>query len=169
MKKALYGLKQALRAWYERLSSFLIQNGFMRGKVDTTLFRREVGKYFIIAQIYIDDIIFGATNESLCKDFSNLLKSEFKNLISFWGLQIKQDSKGIYIHQHKYTKELLKKFKMEDVKPMKSPMYVSNPLSKDESGKPIDQMIYRCMIRSLLYLTSSRLDIMHSVCLCARF
>jgi len=47
-------------------------------KVDITPFRREVGKDFIIVQIYVDDIIFGAANESLCKDFSNLMKSEFK-------------------------------------------------------------------------------------------
>ena len=76
---------------------------------------------------------------------------------------------GIYIHQQKYTKEFLKKFKMNDVKPMKTPMHASKSLNKDESGKPIDQTIYRGMIRSLLYLTSSRPDITHSVCLCARF
>jgi len=58
---------------------------------------------------------------------------------------------------------------MEDVKPMKTHMHASNPLSKDESGKPIDQTIQRGIIWSLLYLTSSRPDIMHSVCLCARF
>ena len=56
----------------------------------------------------------------------------------FLRLQTKQDNKGIYIHQQKYTKELLKKFKMEDAKPMKNPMYASNPLSKDELGKPVD-------------------------------
>ena len=109
----------------------------MRGNVDTTLFRREVGKYFIIVQIYIDDIIFGATNESLCKDFSILMKSEFEmsmmgKLKFFLGLQIKQDNKGIFIHQQKYTKELLRKFKMEDAKPMKTLMHASNPLCKDE-------------------------------------
>lgn len=174
LKKALYGLKQVPRAWYDRLSSFLLENDFMRGKVDTTLFRREVGKDFIIVQIYVDDIIFGATNESLCKDFSDMMKSEFEmsmmgELKFFLGLQIKQDSKGIYIHQQKYTRELLKKFKMEDAKQMKTPMHASNPLSKDESGKPVDQMIYRGMIGSFLYLTANRPDIMHSICLCARF
>ncbi len=76
---------------------------------------------------------------------------------------------GIYIHQQKYIKELLKKFKMNDAKPMKTPMHASESLNKDESGKPVDQTIYRGMIGSLLYLTSSRPDIMHSVCLCARF
>ena len=78
LKKALYGLKQAPRAWYDRLSSFLINNGFMRGKVDTTLFRKDLNKDFIIVQIYVDDIIFGATNETLCKDFSKLIQGEFE-------------------------------------------------------------------------------------------
>jgi len=77
----------------------------------------------------------------------------------FLALQIKQDNKGIYIHQQKYTKELLKNFKMEDAKPMKTFMHASNPLSKDESSKLVDQMIYKGRIGSFLYLTSSRHDI----------
>jgi len=87
----------------------------------------------------------------------------------FLGLQIKQDNKSIYIHQQNYTKELLKKFKMEDAKLMKTPMHASNLLSKDESGKPIGETIYRGMIGTFLYLTLSRPDIMHSICLCVRF
>ena len=138
LKKALYGLKQAPRAWYDRLSIFLITNGFMRGKVDTTLFRKDLDKDFIIVQIYVDDIIFGAINESLCKDFSDLMQSEFEmsmmgELKFFMGLQVTQEKEGIYIHQQKYTKELLKKFKMENAKPMKTPMHsFGASLCKDE-------------------------------------
>jgi len=62
LKKSMYGLKQSLHAWYDKLSFFLLENGFMRGKVDTTIFRREVGKNFIIVWIHVDDIIFKATN-----------------------------------------------------------------------------------------------------------
>ena len=74
----------------------------MRGEVDTTFFKREVGKDFIIVHTYVDDIIFRATNESLCKDFSYLMKNEFEmsmmgELKFFLGLHIKQDNKGIYI------------------------------------------------------------------------
>ena len=71
--KALYGLKQAPRAWYERLSSFLVNNGVERGKLDTTLFRKNYDSQFILVQIYVDDIIFGATNEPLYEDFSKLM------------------------------------------------------------------------------------------------
>ena len=69
LDKALYGLKQAPRAWYERLSSFLISNGFAKGKIDTTLFTKHIENDILIVQIYVDDIIFGSTNEKLCKDF----------------------------------------------------------------------------------------------------
>ena len=77
LSKALYGLKQALRAWYERLSKFLIENGFNRGKVDTILFIKVKGNDILIVQIYVYDIIFGATNEYLCEEFSKVMQSEF--------------------------------------------------------------------------------------------
>jgi len=174
LKKAFYGLKQALRAWYERLSSFLVSKGFFRRKVDTTLFRKEFGRHFILVQIFVDDIVFSATNESLCKEFSELMQEEFKmsmmgKLKFFLGLQIKQCKDRIYIHQQKYIKELLKKFEMEESKSMKTSMHTSCALAKDENGKKVNQTIYKGMIESLLYLTASRLDIMFSICLCARF
>ena len=73
LTKALYGLKQAPRAWYERLNSFLLQNNFKRGKVDTTLFIKNTDTDMIIVQIYVDDIVFGATNPHLCKKFEQLM------------------------------------------------------------------------------------------------
>ena len=63
LQKALYGLKQALRAWYERLSKFLMKKGFSRGSVDITLFFFKNKHDMLVAQIYMDDIIFGATNQ----------------------------------------------------------------------------------------------------------
>ena len=73
LSKALYGLKQAPRAWYERLSKFLIENGFNTGNVDTTLFIKVKEHDILVVQIYVDDVIFGATNESLCQKFSKLM------------------------------------------------------------------------------------------------
>ena len=69
LKKALYGLKQAPRTWYERLCKFLLEKGFKMGKVDTTLFTKTKGKDLLLVQIYVDDIIFGSTNDFLCKEF----------------------------------------------------------------------------------------------------
>ena len=72
----------------------------------------------LIVQIYVDDIVFGSTDEKLCQEFSKAMQGEFEmslmgELNFFLGLQIKQLKEGIFIHQSKYTKELLKKFKME--------------------------------------------------------
>ena len=94
LSKVLYELKQALRAWYERLSNFLLEKGFSQGKVDTTLFIKKSNHDFLIVQIYVDDIIFGATNHCLCEEFSKLMQGEFEmsmmgELKFFLGLQIK--------------------------------------------------------------------------------
>ena len=82
---------------------------------------------------------------------------------------MKQLREGTFISQEKYTHDVLKKFKMEDCKPIKTPMPTNGHLNLDEGGKPIDQTLYHSMIGSLLYLTASRPDIMFSVCMCARF
>ena len=174
LKKALYGLKQAPRAWYDRLSKFLLENNFERGKVDNTLFIKKKGKDILLVQIYVDDIIFGATNETLCKDFSSMMQEEFEmsmmgELNFFLGLQIKQAKDGIFISQTKYCKELLKRFGMDKAKAVATPISTSCYLDKDEGGKSVEITKYRGIIGSLLYLTASRPDIMFSVCLCARF
>nr|CAN65058.1 hypothetical protein VITISV_008902 [Vitis vinifera] len=174
LKKALYGLKQAPRAWYERLSKFLLKKGFKMGKIDTTLFIKTKDNGMLLVQIYVDDIIFGATNVSLCEEFSKCMHSEFEmsmmgELNFFLGLQIKQLKEGTFINQAKYIRDLLKRFNMKEAKTMKTPMSSSIKLDMDEKGKPINSTMYRGMIGSLLYLTASRPDIMYSVCLCARF
>jgi malate synthase len=74
LKKALYGLKQAPRAWYERLTTYLLSKGFARGQADRTLFIRNQGTHKLIAQIYVDDIIFGSTLDSLAHEFSEEMK-----------------------------------------------------------------------------------------------
>jgi hypothetical protein len=174
LDKALYGLKQAPRAWYERLSTFLLNNGFKRCSVDKTLFLKSKGGDMLIVQVYVDDIIFGATSSHLCVYFEKLMKSEFQmsmmgELGFLLGLQIKQTKDGIMIHQQKYIKEILKKFGMDGCKAMTTPMATTIKLDKDENGKDVDPTLYRGMIGSLLYLTASRPDIMFSVCCCARF
>ena len=174
LSKALYGLKQAPRAWYERLRDFLIEKGFKIGKVDTTLFTKKMNGEIFICQVYVDDIIFGSTNEDFCKEFGDLMSKEFEmsmigELSFFLGFQVKQMKEGVFISQEKYTQDLLKRFKMMDCKPIKTPMASNGHLDLDEGGNPIDKTLYRSMIGSLLYLTASRPDIMFSVCMCARY
>jgi hypothetical protein len=87
----------------------------------------------------------------------------------FLGLQIKQSKEGTFVHQAKYTKDIVRKFKMEDSKAMTTPMSTTRTLDADEEGEHVDQKEYRSMIGSLLYLTVTRPDIQFSVCLCACF
>ncbi|KAH9671187.1 Integrase catalytic domain-containing protein [Citrus sinensis] len=174
LSKALYGLKQAPRAWYDRFKNFLLDNDFSMGKADTTLFVKHKNQDILIVQIYVDDIIFGSTNELLYKDFSSCISQEFEmsmigELKYLLGLQIKQNEEGIFINQAKYVKDLLKRFGYDNGTAKSTPMSTTIKLDKEEKGKEVDIRTYRDMIGSLLYLTASRPDIMFSVCLCARF
>ncbi|EOX94103.1 Integrase, catalytic region, Zinc finger, CCHC-type, Peptidase aspartic, catalytic-like protein [Theobroma cacao] len=158
LHKALYGLKQAPRAWYKRLSKFLVENGYDRGNIDTTLFNKRYLNNLIVVQIYVDDIIFSATNEALCKNFAKGMQGEFEmsmmgELKCFLGLQIKQSEEGIFINQERYTHDMLKKFDVLKLKSISTPMSPSTKLDLDEKGKDVDQKLYRGMVGSFLYLT----------------
>ncbi|KAK6139122.1 hypothetical protein DH2020_027135 [Rehmannia glutinosa] len=130
LKKALYGLKQAPRAWYDTLSQFSTDNGFTKGK-DRTLLRIQDGESILLVQIYVDDIIFGSTNKELCDKFSNLMQGKFEmsmmgELTFFLGLQVKQLKDGTFISQTKYTRDLIKKFGMEEKSYVKIPINTSS-------------------------------------------
>jgi hypothetical protein len=127
LSKTLYGLKKAPRAWYECLRDFLITNGFKVGKADPTLFTKTIAKDMFVCQIYVDDIIFGSTNKSTCEEFSRIMIQKFVmsmigELKYFLGFQMKQLQEGTFISQTKYIQDILKKFGMKDVKPIKTPM-----------------------------------------------
>ena len=127
LKRALYGLKQASLAWYDRLTTYLTEHAFKRGSVDTTLFIRKDKNSFVVAQIYVDDIVFGATNDSLTHSFADEMKAMFEmsivgELTYFLGLQVKQTDLGIYINQAKYARNLVKGFSLDNVAHARTPM-----------------------------------------------
>ncbi|GKF44218.1 putative ribonuclease H-like domain-containing protein, partial [Tanacetum coccineum] len=111
-----------------------------RGKIDKTLFIRRDKGDILLVQVYVDDIIFSSTKED-----------------------------GIFISQDKYVTEILKKFSFNDVKTASTPMETQKPLLKDEDDEEVDVHLYRSMIGSLMYLTSSRPDIKFTVCACGRY
>ncbi|KAI3754763.1 hypothetical protein L1987_54553 [Smallanthus sonchifolius] len=141
---------------------------------DSTLFIKKSGGDYLLVQIYVDDIIFVSTNEGLCKDFEGVMKSKFEmsamgELLFFLGLQVNQKEDDFFIHQSKYVKDILSRFKMEDYTPYDTPIPVNHKLNSDPEGKDVDCRLYRAMIGSLMYLTASRPDIMFTVCICSRF
>nr|GEV31911.1 uncharacterized mitochondrial protein AtMg00810-like [Tanacetum cinerariifolium] len=165
---------QTPRAWYETLANYLLENGFQRGKIDQTLFIKRQKGDILLVKVYVDDIIFGSTNKDLCKAFEKLMKDKFQmssmgELTFFLGLQVKQKQDGIFISQEKYVAKILRKFGLTDRKSASTPIDTEKPLLKDPDGEDVDVHTYRSMIGSLMYLTSSRPDIMFAVCACARF
>jgi hypothetical protein len=148
LRKALYGLKQALRAWYGRLRGFLFEKGFDMGKVDQTLFVLRHGRDILIVQVYVDDIVFGGLSNFMVARFAEDMSREFEmsmmgELQSFLGLQIKQSKEGTFVHQAKCTKDIVRKFKMEDLKAMMTPMSTTTTLDADEEGEHVNQKEYR--------------------------
>ncbi|GJX25661.1 putative ribonuclease H-like domain-containing protein [Tanacetum coccineum] len=164
--KALYGLHQAPRAWYETLAKYLLDNGFHRGKIDQTLFIKKQKGDILLVHVYVDDIIFGSTKKELCTEFEKLMHDKFQmssmgELTFFLGLQVKQKEDGIFISQDKYVADILRKFSFTDVRTTSTLMDTEKPLLKDSDGDDVDVHLYRSMIGSLMYLTSSRPDIMY--------
>ncbi|GJT17368.1 putative ribonuclease H-like domain-containing protein [Tanacetum coccineum] len=174
VEKALYGLHQAPKAWYETLSTYLLENRFRRGIIDKTLFIKKDKGDILLVQVYVDDIIFGSTKKSLCTEFESLMHKKFQmssmgELTFFLGLQVMQRDDGIFISQDKYVADILKKFDFSSVKTASTPIETNKALHKDEEAEDVDVHLYRSMIGSLMYLTASRPDIMFAVCACARF
>nr|GFC21505.1 copia protein [Tanacetum cinerariifolium] len=143
------------------------------GTIDQTLFIRRQRGDFIVVQVYVDDIIFGSSNPQLCREFEALMHEKFQisdmgELNFFLGLQVLQKKDGIFLSQNKYVGDILKKFGYSDVRSANTLMDKENPWGKDGTRKDVDLHHYRSMIRSLMYLTASRPDIMFAVCACAR-
>ncbi|GKA69670.1 retrovirus-related pol polyprotein from transposon TNT 1-94 [Tanacetum coccineum] len=146
---------------------------FSKGSIDPTLFITKHGEDILLVQIYIDDIIFGSTNPKLSKRFEKLMQSKFEmsmigELKFFLGIQIHQSLCGIFINQAKYAQEILKKHGMTSCDSIGTPMATKH-LDANLSGTPVDQTKYRSMVRALMYLTTSRPDIVHTTCYCARY
>jgi hypothetical protein len=172
--KALYGLNQAPWAWYARLKTFFLDHGYVMESVDKTLFTLKHSNDFLLVHIYVDDIIFSCSSHVLVSSFHEMMENEFQmsmmeELTFFLGIQAKQTKQDTFVHQVKYTKDLMNKFNIVKLKPMSTLMSMITALEPDENGKTVDQKEYRSMIDSLLYLTVTRSDIQFVVFLCACF
>jgi hypothetical protein len=144
------------------------------GSVDKTLFTLNHGTDFLLVQIYVDDIIFGGSSHTLVSKFQEMMESEFQmsmmgELTFFICIQVKQTKQGTFVHQAMYTKDLMKKFNMVELKPVSTLMSSAGSLGPDKDGEVVNQREYRSMIDSLLYLTVTWPDIQFAVGLCACF
>ena len=124
--------------------------------------------------MYVDDIIFGSNEEAMSQNFALAMQKEFEmsllgELTYFLDLQVQQNKDGIFLSQTKYLKEIMKKYGMEDLKPVCTPMVTGCSLNTNDDLAVVHQPTYRSMIGSLLYLTGTRPNIMHVVGIVGRF
>ncbi|CAL2268488.1 unnamed protein product [Prunus armeniaca] len=155
LKKALYGLKQAPRAWNSLIDKYFINAGFRRSKSEPTLYTKIQGKSdILIVSLYVDDLICTGNNENIIQEFKK---------------DINQEEDGIFICKKKYTENLLKKFKMYGCKTVAAPLITNEKLRKEDGSSKANESVYRSLIGSLLYLTTTRPDIMYATSLLSRF
>jgi hypothetical protein len=175
LKKALYGLKQAPRAWYSRIESYFVQEGFNKCPHEHTLFIKigDGGK-ILISCLYVDDLIFTGNDEGMFNKFKKSMMTEFDmtdlgKMRYFLGIEVLQKDDGIFICQRKYAHEILERFHMGQCNSVKNPIIPGFKLTRDEGGVQVDSTLYKQMVGSLMYLTATRPDLMFAVSLISRY
>ncbi|KAH9667537.1 hypothetical protein KPL70_021079 [Citrus sinensis] len=174
LKKALYGLKQAPRAWNSRIDKYFQEKGFTKCPYEHALYVKKKDIDILIVCLYVDDLIFTRSNPSLFEEFKKVMIKEFEmtdiGLMTYYlGIKVKQKEEGIFISQESYAKEILKKFKMNDYKPISTPVECGVKLSKHDEGEDIDPTFFKSLVGSLRYLTCTRPDILYVIGLVSRY
>ncbi|GKV45074.1 hypothetical protein SLEP1_g52197 [Rubroshorea leprosula] len=167
LKRALYGLKQAPRAWFNRFSEFLLTFGFFCNIADPSLFVCHNAQGTIVLFLYVDDIILTGDNSHFLNEFIPQLSLEFAMkdmgpLHYFLGVEVQNDTHGLFLCQTRYAQKVLERAEMGDCKPIRTPM--APKVKTPENNQPFhDITLFRSIVRALQYLTFTRLDITYSV------
>eukprot|EP00253_Pinus_taeda_P006925 PITA_06925 len=174
LKKALYGLKQAPRAWYSRIDSYLLENGFDKCEGEPTVYIKEKDGKILIVVLYVDDVIFTGNDDYLIENFKAVMKEEFEMtdmglLRYFLGIEVDQIENGNFISEARYVNEVLDRFNMQECKAAITPIVMGLKLSKEDNNKDFDPSLYKSIVGSLMYLTATRPDIMFAVSFISRF
>jgi transposase InsO family protein len=175
LKKALYGLKQAPRAWYSRIETYFMEEGFTKCPYEHTLFIKTAGGgKILIVCLYVDDLIFTGNDHMLFAQFKNSMMTTFDmtdlgRMRFFLGIEVLQRTDGIFISQRKYAQEILERFKMDQCNSVHNPAVPGFKLTKDEGGVKVDSTLYKQIVGSLMYLTATRPDLMFIVSLISRY
>lgn len=169
LNKALYGLKQAPRAWFERLKTTLVKQGFQSSKCDPSLFLFQQQGIRIVFLVYVGDIIVTGNSSTLIQALIEQLNGEFAlkqlgSLDCFLGIEVSHLPNGsLLLNQSKYIRDLLAKVHMEAAKPIPTPMVSNAKLSKEGSNYVEDPSLYRSIVGALQYATLTRPKISFSV------
>jgi hypothetical protein len=175
LHKSLYSLKQAPRARYSIIDTHLIQLGFKRSENKATLYLKqdEDGLQLVIL-LYVDDMLVTGSNVKLLVEFKKEMQDVFETsdlgiMNYFLGMEIHQCSSGIFVSQRKYVVDILKKFKLESCKKVATPLAQNEKISKNDGEKLEEPSAFRSLVGSLLYLTTSRPDLMFPASLLSKF
>ncbi len=183
LKKSLYGLKQSPRAWYQRINMFFTHEGFSRSRVDHSLYVKQTGEYLLIVIIYVDDLIILTSNVSILKWLKSRLEDEFEmsdleELHYCLGMEFERDRANctITMSQSKYIEEVLKRFNMEECKPIGTSLDVNSKLLKlmEEEFQGIEEEMqiipYKAVVGSLMYaMVGTRPDLAFPVNMVSQF
>ncbi|KAM1977528.1 hypothetical protein ACFX16_014315 [Malus domestica] len=174
LKKALYGLKQAPRAWNSHIYKYFQDNNFIKCHHEHALYVKIKDEDILIVCLYVDDLIFTGSNPSMFEEFKRVMTKEFEmttiGLMAYYlGIEVKQNEECIFISQESYTKEILKKFKMDDCKPISTPVECGVKLTKHDKEEKVDPTFFKSLVGSLRYLTYTRPDILYVVGLVSRY
>ncbi|GJZ37528.1 uncharacterized mitochondrial protein-like protein [Tanacetum coccineum] len=148
------------------------ENTVIRNKTRLVV-RGDSNDDLLVVQVYVMILYLGSTNPGIPYYFLTLCKARFENvemmgeMTFLLGLQVNQSPCGIFKNQSNYVLEILKKYGMETCDPVGTPMKIKDKVDLDQNGTLVDATKYHSMIGALMYLTSSRPDIVHATCLCA--
>jgi hypothetical protein len=167
LKKALYGLKQAPIVWYNRIDEYLNSEGFKRSPSEPTLYTKvnQEGKLLIVC-LYVDDLIF--TENISIDEFKTAMKTQpemtYLGMMKYFlGIEVNQSKDGIFICQNMYENDILKRFMMVNCKLVVTLIGTGTKLSNNDEGSCVDLTMYKRLVGILMYLTTTRPDIMFVV------
>jgi hypothetical protein len=168
LRRSLYGLKQAPRAWFEKFRSTILSFSFIQSQYDPSLFFHISVSGIVLLLVYVDDIIITGTDCGLITKLQQQLHATFHmkdlgQLTYFLGLEVHHRPNGIFVNQHKYIQDLITLAGLEDTSSVDTPMEVNVKYRKDEGDLLDDPTLYRSLVGSLIYLTTTRPDISYVV------
>ena len=172
--KSLYGLKQASMQWHEKFDSVMMTNGFKINECDKCVYVKNIERGFVIICLYVDDILIMGSNNEIIKTTKEMFNNKFdmKDLgvaDVILGIKIFKTSDGLILSQSHYIEKILKKFKENDISPMRTPVDVNLHLSKN-NDKCLSQQEYAQEIGSLMYVMNrTRPDIAYAVSKLSRY
>ncbi|CAL1377952.1 unnamed protein product [Linum trigynum] len=168
LRKSIYGLRQASRNWYQKFTQALLELGFVQSRADHALFTYRRGETFVVALIYVDDVILAGTDLNFIGQVKGFLHDRFTikdlgTLKYFLGIEVAHSPRGIVLNQRKYVLDILADAGLEAAKPCSTPIEQQHHLGRSPSPPAADPAAYRRLVGRLLYLTVTRPDITYAV------